>query len=528
MGGSAPKPPDMAAAAEAEAAGDLQAARTATYANRVDQTNPWGSIGYESYQDIDPASGEPVTRWRQSTTLTPEAQAALDAQMGLSQGRSELAGGMMEDLQQDYGQRMDFDQYGDPIGMDPMQRMGGAGEGISSGGGMSGGNLSGLPAYERQNLEQQIDWTDPGLEGQNLEKNLDYTGAPDVNAPEWTREAAERSVYDRGASRLDPQIAQESEALDVRLRSQGLNPGDEAYDAQMNNFERRKTDAYDALQAQSMQEGARQAESMFGMESKYRDQSTGEEDRMKDFRNSALLSQYGIDSDMQQQLFDIAESEGMFTNKARATQMAADLAARLGEGQLQMGQQSLANQAAMGNWQMQNQAQQQGWNQQQQQLGYNQNLGFRENALANQLRSQGMNEDMGQRAYRLNEVNSLISGQQVQAPQFNSYSQQGQTQGPAYLGAADMQYQGDMAKYGADQAMWNSLMSGAGMGASMMMGSDRRLKNRVVKIAEINGTNWYEFDYVWGGSAIGVMADEVPWATVETPSGYLMVDYRRV
>jgi hypothetical protein len=362
----APKPPDYAAAAAQTAESDADAARDATYANRVNQNNPWGNVSYDSYLDTDPRTGEQVTRWNENTTLTPQMQAALDAQMGLQQGRSELAGSMMGDLQQDYGSRMNFDQYGDPINMGAASGAGGAG----------GPNYGNLPEYQRQQLQ----------------KNLDYSGAPQVGSPEWTRAQAEKSVYDRGASRLDPRMEQESQALDVRLRSQGLGPGDEAYDAQMDDFNRNKTDAYQALQNESMMAGGNEASRMFGMESAYRDQSTGEQDRM-----------------------------GQFYNNAGMGQMGSDLAARLGEG-------GMMNQKAM----IGNQANQQNFQQGLQQLGYNQNM-------ANQLRSQGMNEDMQQRAYRLNEVNSLISGQQVNAPQFGNYAQQGQTRGADYLGAAGTQ-----------------------------------------------------------------------------------------
>ena len=442
MGKKAPKPPDYEAAAERSAESSEQAQRDSTYANRIDQQNPWGNLNYESYLDTDPATGEQVTRWRQNQTLTPEAQAALDSQMAVQQGRSGLAEGMLGDISQDYGSRMDFDQYGQPIGMGEGSQMGGAGRGIQ--------------------------------DSLGLKNDLDYTGAPDVNAPAWTREAAEKSVYDRGASRLDPQIAQESQALDVKLRSQGLQPGDEAYKAQMNNLERRKTDAYEALNASAMQEGARQAQSMFGMESQFRDQSTGEEDRMKNFFNSAMAA------------------EGMFGN----------------------------------------QAQQQGWNQKQQQMGYNQNLGFRENALANQLRTQGMNEDMTERSYRLNELNSLLSGQQVNAPGFEGFSNQNAAQSADYLGAADMGYQGNMAQFGANQAGLNSLYGGIGQAAGMAgMFSDRRLKKNIMYAGEINGNNWYTYDYLWdadGTDRFGVMADEVPHAAFEHQSGFLMVDYSKV
>lgn len=504
MGKSAPAPPDYEAAAVASAEASEQAMRDQTYANRIDQTNPWGQIGYDTYQDIDPASGQAVTRWRQTQTLTPEAQAALDSQMGVQMGRSQLAEGMLGDIGRDYADPMNFDAYGKPIGMGEQGRLGGAGEGIRTN--FNAGRVG--------NVRTGFAFDDPGLQGQSLETSLDYSGAPDVNAPEWTRQAAEQSVYDRGASRLDPQIEQEQQALDVQLRSQGLMPGDEAYDAQMNSFNQRKTDAYSALQAQAMQEGARQAESMFGMESQYREQATGEEDRMKQFRNAALEGQFGIDAQRQAQLFDIAHSTGLFGQQGDMANVQAQA------------QQNALNLQAQG---MGNQAQQQMFNQMREQLGYNTDQAYRENALANALRSQGMTEEMQQRGYRLNELNALLSGQQVNAPQFNNFAQQGAAQSADYLGAADMGYQARMGQFGADQASMNSLMGGIGQGVGMMgMFSDRRLKKNVHKLGKINGVNWYAYDYVWGEPGIGVMADEVPWASFETPSGYLAVDYRRI
>ena len=145
---SAPAPPDYRAAAEETAAGSRQAARDQTYANRIDQNTPWGSLAYESYQDIDPATGEPVTRWRQNEQLTPELQAALNSQIGLQRGRSDLAGSMMGDIEGMMGTAMDFSKYGDLQGPGQQGMMSGAG------GGLQGMSLEGLPAYQRQQLMQ--------------------------------------------------------------------------------------------------------------------------------------------------------------------------------------------------------------------------------------------------------------------------------------------------------------------------------------------------------------------------------------
>lgn len=100
--GSAPPPPDYRAAAQETAAGNLDAARTATAANRVNQYTPYGSLEYsinpESQWDI---YGNPT--WSATQTLAPEQQKLLDIQNQTSLGLGNLAGkglGYVEDMLQ--------------------------------------------------------------------------------------------------------------------------------------------------------------------------------------------------------------------------------------------------------------------------------------------------------------------------------------------------------------------------------------------------------------------------------------------
>ena len=72
-------------------------------------------------------------------------------------------------------------------------------------------------------------------------------------------------------------------------------------------------------------------------------------------------------------------------------------------------------------------------------------------------------------------------------------------------------------------------LSAYGMYAMGAM-SDRRLKRDLRRVGTLaNGVPVYRFRYVWGGlERVGVMAQDVPWAAVMTPSGYLAVDYSRI
>lgn len=66
--------------------------------------------------------------------------------------------------------------------------------------------------------------------------------------------------------------------------------------------------------------------------------------------------------------------------------------------------------------------------------------------------------------------------------------------------------------------------------------SDARLKTNIRRVGRMpSGVNLYSWDWNSEGrrltgeeSGVGVIAQEVPWASIEGPEGYLMVDYRRV
>ena len=86
-----PKAPDYTAAAEAQGASGKENLAQQTWANRPTQITPWGRTDYAAEAGVDPATGTPINKWTQTESLTPEAQKALDAQLDITTGRSELA-----------------------------------------------------------------------------------------------------------------------------------------------------------------------------------------------------------------------------------------------------------------------------------------------------------------------------------------------------------------------------------------------------------------------------------------------------
>jgi len=85
---SAPPPPDYSGAAKETAAGNLDAARAATAANRVNQYTPYGSLEYKVSGE-DPYGN---ATWSATQSLAPVQQQLLDYQNQASLGLGQLAG----------------------------------------------------------------------------------------------------------------------------------------------------------------------------------------------------------------------------------------------------------------------------------------------------------------------------------------------------------------------------------------------------------------------------------------------------
>jgi len=136
-------------------------------------------------------------------------------------------------------------------------------------------------------------------------------------------------------------------------------------------------------------------------------------------------------------------------------------------------------------------------------------------------------EEAQRRGMTLNELNALLTGQQVNMPAFPGAptSTAGSAQALQALNAAGMQGQFTSANK-APGMDWGSAIGGVASAAGAFAASDRRLKKNIKPL----GDGWYEYEYVWGGGRrIGMMAQELmlsrPELVVSHPSGYLMINY---
>lgn len=144
---------------------------------------------------------------------------------------------------------------------------------------------------------------------------------------------------------------------------------------------------------------------------------------------------------------------------------------------------------------------------------------------------QGLNTALTMRNQPINEVGALMSGAQVQQPQFVNTPNTG-VNGTDVAGLVNSNYQGQLANYQAKMGGLFGLGSAAVGGWAM---SDRRLKTDIKKVGEtpIKGVNAYTFRYK--GSPfmqIGAMAQEVakkvPDAVATMGNGFKAVNYSRL
>lgn len=428
-GGSAPPAPDYTGAAQAQAQSSAETTNMANYANRPTINTPFGGQNWTTEATIDPGTGQAVTKWTQNTTLTPKSQAALDSQLAMQQGRSDIANRLMPRAEKAVMSDIDYGSMAQ-AGKAPTQS-----------------NFQSLGAAPQ------------------LETNFQQ------NTPEYNQ-AYVQDLQNQALNYMRPDQEHQQELLASKLANQGITAGSEAYNTAMRQMaDQQARDKYQALNT-AMSQGSQM----------YNNQLAGNAQRMNalSLGNQAIGQQQGLEQNVAQ--FNNTNAQNIFAQ-----------------------QQNIAN-------------------------------------YQNQLRQQQIAEAQQRQLQPLNNINALLTGQQVGMPQMPSFNANQASQPVNYLGAAQSLGNYNMQNAQMQNASANSATSGAfqlggaALGAAMMM-SDKRLKTNVKKIMDIkvNGKTlgWYRYQYL--GSSCwyeGVMAQEVkkeiPEAVKRHNSGFDMVDYAQL
>lgn len=157
--------------------------------------------------------------------------------------------------------------------------------------------------------------------------------------------------------------------------------------------------------------------------------------------------------------------------------------------------------------------------------------------LNNSASAQSLNQQLGLYNQPLNTYNALMTGAQVQNPNFSSVPTATQANTDV-AGITNSAYQNQLAQYQQQQSGINNLFSlGGSLGGAAILASDRRVKRDIRRIGTTRGGfPAYQFRYIKDGPAgrvnIGVMADEIaphiPEAVTYDGDGFAMVNYAMV
>lgn len=373
MGKKAATPPDYTAAAEKQGQSSKEVTNMQTWANRPDQVTPFGTQTWTPTHVRDPATGQDVTKWTQNTNLNPVQQKALDNEMAVQTGRTGIAKGMMDRVAKEYGPTMDWSKFVPEVG------------------------------------------------------KLDYSKLQKVGGGEQYNKAAGDAIYGQFSNRNEPIFARERDQTETRLRNQGLNPGDEAYDNQMAQLNQQHNDARTNASLEATKGAGAEASRLQGMDTQSHNVGSG----------------------------DVGAQAG-FQNTARQQQIA---------------------------------------------------------------------EEMSKRGFSLNEINGLLTGQQVGMPSMPGFQNASKSDTVQYSQAAQNQYSAAQDAANASNA---NISGAAKIAGSAAMMSDRRLKTNIELVGVHKGHKLYTFTFVWGEKSGGVMADEVPAEYVSSHRGYSRVDYGRL
>lgn len=163
-----------------------------------------------------------------------------------------------------------------------------------------------------------------------------------------------------------------------------------------------------------------------------------------------------------------------------------------------------------------------------------QGLGEEFGRFSGQQRQQQIAEEQTRRAQTLNELNALLTGQQVNMPGMPNFQSAQRSEGLQSLNAAQLGYQANLDAFNSQQQGLGSTIGGLAQigGTAAMFMSDPDLKHDVIKLGTTKGgLGIYEYT-IGNNREVGVMADEVealyPEAVHYHPSGYRMVNYAAI
>lgn len=171
---------------------------------------------------------------------------------------------------------------------------------------LSYNNVPAAPTFDASNVQpvQNFDLSNANPKAYYDTSNL--TAMPDASESDLqkTRDA----VYNQQTQYLDPQFQQSQSDLEVKLANQGIMPGSDAYNREMNNFALNKQRAYSDARNSAIAAGGAEQSRLFGLGLQSRQQgvnealntfNTGLQNRQQDVNEALNTFNTGLQSHQQ-------------------------------------------------------------------------------------------------------------------------------------------------------------------------------------------------------------------------------------
>jgi len=557
----APPAPDYAAAAKQQGQDNLAAAQQTAALNRPTQIDSNGSQTWSLREGADPKNPQ-AGDWIVTNKLNETQQALKDQQDALSSQFGSLAAGALKTVGDTMSTKFDISGLPQASAVttnglqqwetSPQSQLAGQGQRLGEGQQIGPAPTSTQFTGEVPNAAGSAPMAATGraslsTDGLRAFGNVDPTS-------EESRQRITDALYRRQTSMLDPQTTQQSSDLTSRLAAQGITEGSPAYQRAMDNQARQQREAYQSARDAAILAGGaedsrigQQNLNVANFQNATRGQEFGERGTVAGFNNNNLdtvfnqeMQRAKFNQDANAQAFSNSMLKAGFNNAANTTDFQSQLQAAGFNNADELARAGFNNADELAR------------------LGFNNDAAMRDASFNNQLRGQQANEQLAmtsanntlhnnavqealmQRQLGMNEANALRTGNQVGGVNFQAYGGGGQVQAGDYQGAVQQQYNAALAANNANNAnvanTWGGItgLATAGMNNAKALStiiSDRRLKTQIKRVGtHILGIGFYEWVYVWGEKARGVMAQEVltvkPEAVVVMPNGFYAVDYK--
>ncbi len=370
-------------------------------------------------------------------------------------------------------------------------------------GGTSGGGNASAPSFRQTGSA-------PGLSENRTQWNTN--NGPIDTGVESFRQFGDQ-YYNHTMGRMRGDIEDRNSQLAQSLVNRGLQPGTEAYNSEMARMDQRNNDLMSATALGAEQLGLQAQNQYFGQEmsnNQYdlaqNQQNWGQESFYDQLQNALNQTQIGADAQIGSARIGAAGAGNVANINNQGQNYRANLANALGLNQLNENARQFDNNNIL------------------QSQGMDQNYMLGLMGQYNNMMNTGINQFNAQNNAN-NQWWNQAGGWANNAPGVNF------TPNGSYTSDQLNAQNTRVNALGQDNSMLASLLGG---GLSMIP-SDRRVKENIELVDNIEGINVYEFDYInkamGSGRYRGVMAQEIekdyPEAIIHTPE-FMMVDYNKL